>query len=176
MHDAKLVFPDYCHQQAMETFVKELRNHDHEGLNGVGFYESYENDFVSWIQKEKQMHLGIHMDEGLVPGTTFLYMLDDEIVGSINIRHCLNDYLKNIGGHIGYSIAPKYRRQGFATKMLQEALKFCKQWEIWPVLVTCDEDNMDSKKTIEKCGGIFENKYSHEGNVTLRYWIGGEEK
>ena len=25
MHDAKLVFPDYCHQQAMETFVKELR-------------------------------------------------------------------------------------------------------------------------------------------------------
>ena len=133
-------------------------------------------DFVSWIQKEKQMHLGIHMDEGLVPGTTFLYMLDDEIVGSINIRHCLNDYLKNIGGHIGYSIAPKYRRQGFATKMLQEALKFCKQWEIWPVLVTCDEDNMASKKTIEKCGGIFENKYSHEGNVTLRYWIGGEEK
>ena len=52
---------------------------------------------MSWIQKEKQMHLGIHMDEGLVPGTTFLYMLDDEIVGSINIRHCLNDYLKNIG-------------------------------------------------------------------------------
>ena len=39
MHDAKLVFPDYCHQQAMETFVKELRNHDHEGLNGGKFYK-----------------------------------------------------------------------------------------------------------------------------------------
>ena len=61
------------------------------------------------------MHLGIHMDEESCSGTTFLYMLDDEIVGSINIRHCLNDYLKNIVD-ISVTALPKYRRQGFALR------------------------------------------------------------
>lgn len=168
MHEPKLVFPDYSHEEAMRRFVKELRDHDQKPLNGVGFFERYENDFESWIKKEKNMHLGIGVERGFVPGTTYFYMLDDEIIGCINIRHCLNGSLLREGGHIGYSIAPRYRRQGYATKMLQEALKFCRQWEIWPVLVTCDEDNIASRKTIEKCGGYYENKREN----TLRYWIG----
>lgn len=171
MCEPKLVFPDYSHQEAMKHFVKDLRDYDQKPLNGVGFYESYENNYEGWIKKEKNMHLGIGVGRGLVPGTTYFYMLDKEIIGCINIRHCLNANLLRKGGHIGYSIAPQYRRQGYATKMLKEALKFCEQWEIWPVLVTCDEDNIASKKTIEKCGGCFENKCEN----TLRYWI-GEEK
>lgn len=172
MSEVKLVFPDYCHQKLMQEYVCNLREYDHKPLNGVGFYERYENDFAKWIQKEKKSHLGIELESGFVPGTTYLYMKDDEIIGSINIRHCLNDFLINEGGHIGYSVSPQYRRQGYATRMLKEALEICIYWEIWPVLVTCNEDNIGSRKTIEKCGGHFENKYKK----TLRYWIGGEEK
>lgn len=175
MKQPVFVFPDYCHQQAMDSFVKDLRAHDQGRLQGIGWYESCHGDFQKWIQKEKKCHMGIDMDAGVVPATTYLYMLDDDIVGCVNVRHCLNENLIHIGGHIGYSIAPKYRRQGYATQMLKETLQFCQQWEIWPVLVTCNKNNIASKKTIEKCGGIFEDEYSLDGEVTLRYWI-GEDK
>jgi predicted acetyltransferase len=58
--------------------------------------------------------------------------------------------------------------------MLQEALHFCKQWEIWPVLVTCLKGNIGSQKTIEKCGGVLENEYYDENTkeTILRFWIG----
>lgn len=171
MSEPKLVFPDYCHQQAMEEYARESKRMDSGPLQGVGFYEKYQDDFENWVKKEKKMHLGIELEPGIVPGTTYFYIRDDEIIGCINIRHCLNDYLLDIGGHIGYSVAPKYRKQGYATQMLNEALAFCKKWEIWPVLVTCDEDNIGSRKTIEKCGGVFDNKYRD----TLRYWIGEEQ-
>lgn len=174
--EPKLVFPDYCHQKAMEEYARETRVIDSGPMQGVGFYEKYQSDFRKWIMKEKKMHLGIELEPGIVPGTTYFYMKDKEIIGCINIRHCLNDYLLNIGGHIGYSVAPKYRKQGYATRMLKEALIICRKWEIWPVLVTCNEKNIASRKTIEKCGGVLENKYSHENEVTLRYWIKGEER
>lgn len=171
--EAKLTFPDYCHQGAIESFVIDIIDNDQSNLiNGSGLLMLYQNDFNDWIKKEKEMHLGIHVDDGFVPGTTFLYMLDKEIIGIVNIRHCLNDYLLNAGGHIGYSIRPQYRKQGYATKMLKEALKFCEEWEIPPVLVTCDEDNIASRKTIEKCGGVLENKYISGEETILRFWIG----
>ena len=171
MNQPKLVFPDYCHESAMKKYVNDLRQDHLPSLNGIGLYEKYDNHYQEWIQKEKKMHLGVDLEKGLVPGTTLLYMMDKEIIGSINIRHCLNEFLYHQGGHIGYSIAPQYRQKGYATQMLKEVLKICQYWEIWPVLITCHENNIASKKTIEKCGGKFENKYKN----TLRYWI-GEEK
>lgn len=171
---AQLIFPNYCHEKAVEKFAKEIREYDGTDLiNGAGLYNSSSN-YQEWIHKEKRIHLGIHDDRNLVPGTTFLYMIDDEVIGIINIRHCLNEYLLNIGGHIGYSIHPNYRNKGYATIMLKEALKFCREWEITPVLVTCDKDNIASRKTIEKCGGVFENEYIDKDETILRFWIGEE--
>lgn len=170
---AKLVYPKYSHQEAMERYIKESKEYDQIPINGGGLYENFD-DFEQWIKKEKQMHLGIHLEPGFVPGTTYLYKEDDAIIGTINIRHCLNDFLLQQGGHIGYSIHPTKRRQGYATRMLQEALQICKQWEIWPVLITCNKENIASKKTIEKCGGRLENEYYDKENkeTILRFWIG----
>lgn len=176
MSELKLVYPEYYHQEAMETYVRESKEHDQIPLNGGGLFENF-TDFKQWIKKEKQMHLGIHLEEGFVPGTTYLYMDGDIVIGTINIRHCLNAYLLQQGGHIGYSIHPHQRRKGYATKMLQETLQICKQWEIWPVLITCNKENIASRKTIEKCGGKLENEYYNEKTkeTILRFWI-GEEK
>ncbi|MEG0275899.1 MAG: GNAT family N-acetyltransferase [Coprobacillus sp.] len=174
--EAQLVFPDYCHETVMKKFANDILEYDKSDMiNGSGFYLQYKDDFISWIKKEKHMHLGIEMEAELVPGTTFLYMMNNEIVGIINVRHSLNDYLLKVGGNIGYSIHPRYRRQGFATKMLSEALEFCKVWEITPVLVTCDKDNIASRKTIEKCGGVFENEYKEGAETILRFWIGEKQ-
>jgi predicted acetyltransferase len=50
----------------------------------------------------------------------------------------------------------------------------CTIW-LWSrqLLVTCDEDNIGSKKIIEHNGGIFENAIEIEGDPVkkLRYWI-----
>ncbi len=174
MKDAKLVYPDYCHEDIVKSFMKDICDYDKsEVINGSGFYTQY-LDYKKWVKKEKEVHLGIHLDKGIVPGTTYLYMLEDKVIGVINIRHCLNDYLLNYGGHIGYTIHPDYRQQGFATRMLKEALLICQQWEIWPVLVTCNKENMASQKTIKKCGGVLENEYKKEdtNETILRFWIG----
>jgi predicted acetyltransferase len=55
--------------------------------------------------------------------------------------------------------------------MLPEA----KRLGINPVLITCDADNLGSRKIIERNGGQFENavQYYRENEIVLkrRYWI-----
>ena len=50
---------------------------------------------------------------------------DGRLIGMIDIRHRLNDYLLNFGGHIGYSIRKSERQQGYATEMLALSLLEC---------------------------------------------------
>ena len=112
--------------------------------------------------------------EGLVPDSTY-FCLDEErniMVGAINIRHELNDYLLNYGGHIGDGIRPGERRKGYATKMIALGLEECKKLGIHKVLITCDKTNIGSAKSIIKNGGILENEVVNpDGNVQQRYWI-----
>ena len=89
----------------------------------------------------------------------------------INIRHRLNDYLLEFGGHIGYSVRPAARRQGAATQMLTQALEICRQLGIKKRLVTCDKTNIAAAATIIKCGGILENEVFEGDALIQRYWI-----
>lgn len=81
---------------------------------------------------------------------------DDKLLGMIQIRHDFNDYLEKFGGHIGYSVKPSERRKGYAKKMLEMALPFCKQLGLKKVLITCNDNNIGSEKTILDNGGIYE--------------------
>lgn len=166
----QLVCLDYCHQKQIMAYIDHLKEVQ-ELLHGTGLYFRYGHDFSLWVHKQKESHIGVNIDDDLVPSTLYLYIKDDVVIGTIDIRHTLNDGLLKKGGHIGYSIDPFYRNQGYATCMLKEALKICYQWDIWPVLVTCHEDNKASARVIEKCGGVLENKYEQ----TLRYWIGEKQ-
>lgn len=112
-------------------------------------------------------------ESGLVPDSTF-FCLDEErniIVGAVNIRHYLNEYLLAHGGHIGDGIRPSERRKGYATQMVGLALEECKRLGIKKVLMVCDKDNIGSAKSIIKNGGILENEQKEDGKVEQRYWI-----
>ena len=102
-----------------------------------------------------------------VPSTTLWWVERDEYLGRISIRHRLNDFLLEVGGHIGYDVRPSRRRQGHATAMLQAALPWARDLGIDPALVTCDDDNVGSIRVIEAAGGVLEDVRMQK----RRYWI-----
>lgn len=103
-------------------------------------------------------------------------MIDNknQILGVIRVRKELNsEYLRNIGGHIGYDIAPSNRRNGYGTNILKKGLEKVKLMGINAVLITCKSDNQASARIIEKNGGIFDSEIldSESGKIFRRYWI-----
>lgn len=91
----------------------------------------------------------------------------DELLTRVSIRHALNDHLLQNGGHIGYIVRPSRRREGHATQTLAQALEVATELGIDQALVTCDDDNVASARTIEANGGVIED--TREG--IRRYWV-----
>ncbi|MDX6354150.1 MAG: hypothetical protein QOF98_1053 [Streptomyces sp.] len=104
---------------------------------------------------------------GFVPCTNLWWVEGDAFLGRIAVRHRLNDFLREFGGHIGYDMRPSARRRGHATAMLRAALPVIAALGIDPALITCDTANTPSRKVIEACGGAFED----ERGGKLRYWV-----
>lgn len=122
--------------------------------------------FVSDNEKENTKHTE-------VTASVFLAIREDDnkLVGIINIRHTLNEYLHNYGGHIGYSVRKFERRKGYSKEMLGISLKECMKLGIKNVLLSCDANNIASAKTIKSCGGILENEVPNDDKLIQRYWI-----
>ena len=124
-----------------------------------------------WVQFTENTKYKESVIPGFVTAHTFFALDNDKIIGIINARHKLNDYLLNFGGHIGYSVRKSERRKGYGKKMLNYISEFLFSLGVEKVLITCDKQNIASKRTIESCGGILENEVIDESRITLRYWI-----
>jgi predicted acetyltransferase len=108
-----------------------------------------------------------------VPSTFLVATVDGEIVGRSSIRHRLNDYLSVVGGHIGFGVVPAFRKQGVATEILRQSLVIVRSLGVDRALVTCDDENIASARTIERCGGVLESTVvdPNEDRLARRYWI-----
>ena len=91
----------------------------------------------------------------------------DEVVGSLAVRHELSAWLLEEGGHIGYSIRPSRRRAGARVARARAGAGRARELGLDRVLVTCDEDNERSRRTIERNGGVLEDVRAGK----RRYWI-----
>jgi predicted acetyltransferase len=156
-------------QQVLEYRNEFMKNSDNlAGTSYLQRYDVYEEwlKFVLDNEKENTKHTE-------VTASVFLAVReeDNKLVGMINIRHTLNDYLYKFGGHIGYSVKREERKKGYAKEMLKIALEECRKLQIKKVLLACDAVNIASAKTIEFCGGILENEVLEDDTLVRRYWI-----
>ncbi|WP_110205031.1 GNAT family N-acetyltransferase [Nocardioides daejeonensis] len=158
-------FADFC------AIVEEFAG---AGLHGSGFWGDHqpvltESGYAAWVQGLlDEGDETLPPQEGRVKCSYFWIMDEDGAwVGFLALRRSLNDFLLEEGGHIGYSVRPSRRRERFATRALAAALGEAAALGIDRVLVTCDEDNIPSARTIEVNGGLYEDSR----NGKRRYWI-----
>lgn len=161
-------------EQAIE-YIKEHKEYKSD-IHGTGSLEKYCDNYEGWLELLEQISNPETCPEKYVPGNEYFLIKEDEdkIIGMINIRHSLNEYLLNYGGHIGYGTRPTERRKGYNKISLYLGLLKSKDLGLDKVLITATDENPGSYKTILALGGILENKIpdDEDENILLgRYWI-----
>lgn len=149
----RYVIPTAEYKDKAIEYVKEFIEYGSE-INGVGGLDRYLDDYEGYLKyREESRNRPITEDK--VPGEEyFMVNEDDEIIGMSNIRFALNERLKKTGGHIGYSIRPTKRGNGYNKINLYLALKECDKHGIDVVFMDADLNNPASWKTMEALGGV----------------------
>lgn len=131
-------------------------------------------DFEGFIQLCSDEALGRNLAHGRVPQSTFWLVRDEQrILGCSRLRHTLNAFLEEEGGHIGYDVRPSERRQGYGTLLLRLILDKARDLGLKRVLITADSPNIASWRIIEKNGGVLRGEAvsQHTGELLRKYWI-----
>ena len=110
----------------------------------------------AYVERVASWRDGQGLSPGYVPSTFLVAEVNGRIVGRVSIRHELNAWLSEFGGHIGYGVRPGLRRRGHAKEILRQALLIARDRGVTSALITCDDDNVASAATIEACGGRFD--------------------
>lgn len=170
----RLVFPNIIYKDRATDYIQEFYEYGSE-INGSGSLNRFlkESTYEDWLKKVIADMDIANIPESKVPALTYFYVReeDERIVGMVNIRLALNDFLRTEGGHIGYSIRPTERRKHYATQMLSAALRVCDMIGIREVLISCDKANVASAGVIKNCGGILKKEiYSETYDDTLQMY------
>lgn len=139
-------------------------------LDSFGKYEE-DGDWLAYLARLESSRRGEDVPDGRVPSTFLVADVDGQIVGRVSIRHELNDYLEERGGHIGYGIRPAFRGKGYATQILSKAVLIVRALGVQRVLVTCNDSNAVSRHVIEKCGGALENIIEADDGEKVRRYL-----
>ena len=166
MEKFKFVVPTIEWKQKAIDFINEFYTYN-SNINGTGGLQRYLDNYEGWLKKLEEDYTRQPSEEK-VPARTYFFVResDNKIIGMINIRLALNESLKKYGGHIGYSIRPTERGNGYNKINLYFGLKVCKEYGIEEVFMDADKDNPASWKTIESLGGknireYFEDEFDH---------------
>lgn len=141
-------------------------------IDGSGFEQAPEpsvDAFTAYLHDRSQAaDTSTVLPEGWVHCN--FYWIGDEtgsLLGFLAIRHALTPHLLEVGGHIGYSVRPSARSMGVATAALRLGLEEAGRLGIDPVLLTVKEENLASRRVIERCGG----RYEDSRRSFRRYWF-----
>jgi len=157
------------------NYIKEHIEFNSEPAGVGGLDDEYKN-YENWLEKMELMkNIETCPSNRCIGREYFLIRENDEkIVGMINLRWNLNEWMLKYGGHIGYGIRPTERRKGYNKINLYLCLLKAKEFGLDKVLLTASDNNLGSISTIKALGGVLENKvesYKDSNDITGRYWI-----
>lgn len=157
----KLLEPTMTYDQAIQAFRREYLASG-ESMDGSSHLRKFDKTQDWLVQLEPFTKQYIYVREE-----------DDTVVGVIQIRRRLNEFLEKYAGHIGYCVLPSERRKGYTAQMLALTLRECERMGIYDVLVTCLANNEASRKTILANGGEYESTIFEPDSQSRieRYWI-----
>jgi predicted acetyltransferase len=169
MNNLFLVEPIIEYQKSFENYILAYKRKN--DIHYLNMYKKGLDDFHGYLNYLNNLSRGIEIPEGWVRTSTFWLIDNDEVVGVVRVRH--EDV--STAGHIGYDISPSYRNKGYGTQILKLALDKAEEIGIKEAIVTCNIDNIASRKIIEKNNGkllgtIFdeeENENLYKYSITL---------
>jgi predicted acetyltransferase len=180
----QLVWPDASH---LASYTKALE----KGWSPDNLRPEASRDELAEIAKDPTRFLANQVDREARAGPVLLpddstvprlpgyhrWMWDGDFCGSIGFRWQpgTNELPPYCLGHIGFSVVPWKRRQGYATAALGMLLPDAKAEGLSYVELTCDTSNTASRRVIEANGGVlverFQKLESHGGAESLRFRI-----
>ena len=166
----ELVRPDATRQAEWLAMAEEFgRDRIDGGAMGSQTVDELRDPerFRDWVEMLLDHERGVRVPPELVASTTRWVAVDGRLVGFLSVRHELNEFLLELGGHIGYAIRPLERGHGYATAATALALEECRRLGMDRVLITCDDTNVASATVIERNGGLLEDVRG----VKRRYWV-----
>ena len=169
MKDLFLAEPNKKYQKSFRNYALSYRK-----INDEHYFNKYKKaleNFQDYLEYLHKYSKGNDMPQGEVITSTFWLIDKKEVVGVVRIRH----QEVECAGHIGYDISPDCRNRGYGFKILKLALEKSIKIGIIEVILTCNIDNIASKKIIEKNNGkllgtIFdeeENEYLCKFSIVL---------
>ncbi|WP_353886395.1 GNAT family N-acetyltransferase [uncultured Curtobacterium sp.] len=158
------------------SFVRALAEWGDAHQDGAGVRDAAAlrdpEGFGRWVDQLLAEETTAAVELGHVTCTYRWVVQGDEYLGSIALRHELNDWLREYGGHVGYGIRPSARGRGLASAALAATLDTAAERGMPEVLLTCDATNPASRRVIERNGGRYERSVvTPDGHTLLRFWI-----
>lgn len=143
-------------------FKREFYDAGESVINGSELLDRTD-DYDKWLTNvTRNSSAGTVSPDWVVTDTFFSVDDRDKIVGIIDLRHTLNDFLKDLG-NCGYSVCPSERGKGYATEMLRQLLSMARSAGMTELHLSVEKGNMPSVRTIVKNGGVYERSFEFEG-------------
>lgn len=156
-------------EQALEYRQEHFDNNERI-INGSELLDQMES-YEAWLASVSDNTSPDTVNPNWVVTDTFFAIDDNEkIIGIIDLRHTLNEFLKDFG-NCGYSVRPSERRKGYATEMLRQILMIARQAGLSELQLSVERENEPSVKTIVKNGGKYERSFEFEGEEADVYKI-----
>ena len=172
----KLITPNRTLEKELMAYQQAFFRENQKHIAGSGGLDRINTNysFQEWLKKIEEDPT--NRKEGRVPAMQYALVNDEnepKIIGMLQLRLELNDYLFRFGGHIGYSIHVSERKKGYGSKLLSLGLDKARDLKMDKLLITCTKGNIGSAKVIEKNGGRLANilKDPQTKQEMKRYWI-----
>ncbi|MBQ4237603.1 MAG: GNAT family N-acetyltransferase [Treponema sp.] len=164
----RLVRPNEKMKDKAVDFKEEFFSHNEKTINGSELLDKID-DYDEWLKIVTQnMSPETVSPDWVVTDTFFAVDENEKIVGIIDLRHTLNDFLKDFG-NCGYSVRPSERKKGHATEMLRQLLVIAKEIGMNELHLSVEKTNEASVKTIRKNGGVYERSFEFENEIADVY-------